>query len=302
MYQVVNNNSNELNHKEVIEKLTSQSEHLIIASPFLMVDFDAFFKNVDLKKLNTIKLISTLEPKSYNQLKKIKSLKSFAQSKILKQNKVKVQISINDKLHGKIYIFNTKKEKKAIITSANFTDSGLEKNHEWGILTTDSDIIDSISNQLTSTSEITKLTLSEIEHLENKCEEYFKDKAIPSKSGVKLDLTKLLRDRRIGDRINKKVYDYTTKGFDLVDQIECIIDDKKYFLQRYYKKGKSDKIRIIDEDNSMIRRGDRKDMLRKIIKTYKLDVFLSNKPGRKKSQKGTTPLGKEVIVAMKKKN
>lgn len=210
MYRVISNNSNDSNHKKIVEKLTSQSEELVIASPYLMENFDSFFKNIDLEKLNTIKLISTLEPNSYNQLKKIKSLKSFAQSKILKQNKVDVQISINNKLHGKIYVFNIKKEKKVIITSANFTNSGLDRNHEWGILTSDTNIISSISKQLWSTIQFINLTLSEIEHLENKCEEYFKDKNTPSKSDVKLDLTEFLPNR-FSDTILAKNVTYWLK-------------------------------------------------------------------------------------------
>ena len=296
MYQVINNNSNEFkNHKKIIEKLMSQSEDLVIASPFLMKDFDVFFKNVDLEKLKTIKLISTLEPKSYNQLKKIKSLKSFAQSKFLKQNEVNVQISINDKLHGKIYIFNTKNEKKAIITSANFTDSGLGKNHEWGILTSDIKIISSISNQLMSTIEIPYLTLDEIEHLENKCEEYFKDKAIPSKSGVKLNLTKFLLDRRTDDiRTNEKVDNLGN----LIDQCEFRRNEQRYFLRRY----DSRKIRIFDEDdNNVYKRGEVKPILREIIENYNLHISLNNREEVKEPEKGTRVLGREVIAAMKKK-
>jgi len=205
MYQVISNNSNEPNHEKVIEKLMSQSEDLVIASPFLMKDFDVFFKNVDLEKLKTIKLISTLEPNSYNQLKKIKSLKSFAQSKFLKQNEVNIQICVNNKLHGKVYIFTMENEEKAIITSANFTNSGLAKNHEWGILTSDSNIINSISKQLTSTIQFEDLTLKEIEHLENKCEEYFKGKNIPSKSDVELYLTKFLQDRHTDEILTRNV-------------------------------------------------------------------------------------------------
>ena len=77
----------------------------------------------------------------------IKNIKHFAPSATCK-------IHINNRLHGKIYLFHYEsKRSQAIISSANLTDSGLNRNHEWGILTDEQALIEQLEKELNETIE-----------------------------------------------------------------------------------------------------------------------------------------------------
>ena len=131
---VINNLDSKTNHFSRIKDLVLESNKIIIVSPFLMGDFGTFFNDLDLNDLSNIHLITTLKPKSFDQINKTNSFLTFVELPIFNSNKVDFKISINNRLHGKIYIFKkSDKPFKAIITSANFTDSGLSYNHEWWI-------------------------------------------------------------------------------------------------------------------------------------------------------------------------
>jgi len=136
--ELIDNLSDDKNHKEIILNMIKESDELFITSPYLMRDFNVLFNNETLERIKRINLITTLQPNSLDQIKKVFSLKSLIEIPKIKSGEIECKISLNNKLHGKIYIFkNADTYIGGIVTSANFTDSGLYLNHEWGIRITD---------------------------------------------------------------------------------------------------------------------------------------------------------------------
>ncbi|MCU0413878.1 MAG: NgoFVII family restriction endonuclease [Ignavibacteriaceae bacterium] len=154
------------NHYYVIKSRICCCNEVIIASPFLMDDFKAFFNDLDLKKLKKIHLITTLKPKSFDQIRKVTSFQSLIELPIIQNKSVKYQISIDNRLHGKIYIFKKKKKPfSAIITSANFTDSGLSTSHEWGVEITNENQITALEKSIYDCIEVDSISQRKISEL-----------------------------------------------------------------------------------------------------------------------------------------
>ena len=60
-----------------------------------------------------------------------------------------LSVKIDNQLHGKVYIgMRDENYTGAIVTSANFTDNGLENNHEWGIFFNDQKEISNMHQQI----------------------------------------------------------------------------------------------------------------------------------------------------------
>ncbi len=172
-YKIINNLSSSANHSTRLKELFGESDTVILTSPFLMTDFADFFGEVDFSKLKKLHLITTLSPNSFDQIKKISSLISFIEFPDIKEKKVISQISLNNKLHGKIYIF--KKDDNyisAIISSANFTDSGLSRNHEWGIEILNRDEIIKLESSILGSIEFLNLSFDEIHRLQKVTTEF----------------------------------------------------------------------------------------------------------------------------------
>lgn len=91
-------------HYSRIRELFLESNELIIVSPFLMDDLGAFFNDLQLDKLNKIHLITILRPKSFDQILKINSLATFANLSIFSTGNTDFKVSINNRLHGKVYL------------------------------------------------------------------------------------------------------------------------------------------------------------------------------------------------------
>lgn len=132
--RIIDNLSKDKNHRNYILDMIEKSDELLITSPYLMRDFAVLFDNEVLNGIKKIDLITTLQPNSLDQIKKVYSLKTLIEIPKIKSGEIKCNISVNNKLHGKIYIFKNSNEYiGGLITSANFTDSGLYINHEWGM-------------------------------------------------------------------------------------------------------------------------------------------------------------------------
>ncbi|KEK24410.1 restriction endonuclease PLD domain-containing protein [Bacillus gaemokensis] len=77
-------------------------------------------------------------------------------------------------LHGKIYIAESKgNPSKAIITSANFTDSGLKNKHEWGVMLEDTVQLSKIIEDVNNNS--IQLMYEEIEQIIKKIDNYISE-------------------------------------------------------------------------------------------------------------------------------
>jgi hypothetical protein len=120
-------------HKEAFGQLFEGALEVVI-SPYLAKDFASLFDEMNFEGLNNITLVTTLKKGDQDQLTKPQSLKSFYSTVHEKCPSAKVTVHVDNKLHGKIYIFKYAQGVKAIVTSANLTNNGLVANHEWGIL------------------------------------------------------------------------------------------------------------------------------------------------------------------------
>ncbi|MDP2205962.1 MAG: phospholipase D-like domain-containing protein [Alphaproteobacteria bacterium] len=148
------NNLDAINHQKAIASYAENADHIIIVSPFIFDDFSEWFKNTNLSSLRKVELVTSLAESGDNQIKKPFALKSFFDCCEQYATNAEVCIHANNKLHGKIYLFRKSDMWLAgIITSANFTWSGLEKNHEWGILTREPRFLDTLYKQVFSSFE-----------------------------------------------------------------------------------------------------------------------------------------------------
>lgn len=190
---IISNLSNTDNHLSRIKSLLAQSDTLILASPFLMADFADFLAEADLSRIRNLHLITTLQSKSFDQIKKVNSLVSLIEFPAIRNNRIACQISINNKLHGKVYIFKIENTySSAIVTSANFTDSGLSEKHEWGVELFDENILNSLEHSLTSCIEFPNIPFSNIFQMRERINEFLERFPNVEQRSIELDLTTLL--------------------------------------------------------------------------------------------------------------
>ena len=129
-YRIIRNN--EENHLSEVKMLFSGSTEIVITSPFLSVDVMKSLGNYLTERVKNVTLITTLKPHAVEQFNKVQVLNELF---ILKKTRgFNLTVRIDNDLHGKIYIGkNEDKYVGCIISSANFTNNGLEHNHEWGV-------------------------------------------------------------------------------------------------------------------------------------------------------------------------
>lgn len=180
-------------HYSALRDLIDHGDSLLIASPYLMSNMDDVFNNLFASNLKEIHLITTMKDDDLDLLKKADAIHSLLVN-CLKHN-IECNIRINNKLHGKVYLaIKNGQVNQGIVTSANFTTSGLLRNHEWGINHSDLKQLEEIkSNLITHASEIVSEAelISIIERIDENKEKlkYFNDKAF---------------DLKISDLINKE--------------------------------------------------------------------------------------------------
>lgn len=181
------NNRTRLNHKQILIDSFGNADNVIIVSPFLSSSFD-FFPFEKIKQLKKITLITTLKPKNDDQRNKVKffrQLYNFGNNE-----NIDIIIMIDNSLHGKIYISQKNGTFiNAIITSANFTNSGLRVNNEWGISIENNDEIETIVKDLYRNIVFKPITLDNVSEFEKKIEIAPKPESKPKDD---LDLSNLL--------------------------------------------------------------------------------------------------------------
>ena len=152
------------NHKELIETIIQKCSKVLIASPFLMKDFEPFFKNINIENIE-FELITTYNPKGDEQLTKPFQLKNFGLT-IKELTSRWTTIHLLGSLHSKIYLFYKDNSiVLGIVTSANFTNSGLVLNHETGVVLSDNTILKSLEVDLRNNLEYINLSESQINKL-----------------------------------------------------------------------------------------------------------------------------------------
>lgn len=187
--QIVNNRPGP-NHRLKIINCFKHADEIIIVSPFISADL-SFFPFDELKHLKKITLITRLREFTRDQYDKVDffiCLYEFG-----KEHNIKIEILIDNVLHGKVYIGIKKgKFKEAIITSANFNKFGLEFNNEWGVCINEEVLIEQMVAGLLDRIILEPLTEDEVKIFKKELEK------LPIKKGKKevdLDLEKLLKKK-----------------------------------------------------------------------------------------------------------
>ena len=137
----------EEHHLGEVKDLLASSNEFLIASPFISLTAVDKMKNWLTAGLQKLTLITTLKEKDPDQLKKVPILMELYRLK--KMRGFNLSVKIDNQLHGKVYIgMRDENYTGAIVTSANFTDNGLENNHEWGIFFNDQKEISNMHQQI----------------------------------------------------------------------------------------------------------------------------------------------------------
>ena len=135
------------NHYQRIMEIAKNADTLYIVSPFLMKSFSKFFGEIKKTGITNIHLVTTLKDNDENLVNKAKTLRSL--SRLCKKHNVQLYVYRDNKLHGKIYVASKDSVYiNGILTSANFTESGLKHNHEWGVQIDDSGILETLMEEV----------------------------------------------------------------------------------------------------------------------------------------------------------
>lgn len=192
-YTIIDNLTDKQNHFKRLKDLFNQSDTILLTSPFLMSDFTDFLSELELDRLKKLELLTTLPPKSFEQIKKISSLISLIEFPPIKNKTINCSISLNNKLHGKIYIFKSQENYiSAIISSANFTDSGLSRNHEWGVEIFDKIQIENLETSIRDSIEFSNVSFDEIHRMYHTTTEFLEREPQTETRSIELTLTELL--------------------------------------------------------------------------------------------------------------
>jgi HKD family nuclease len=168
-------NTNQGHLKELQNLLDAEVDRLIIASPFLASNITEFLNDLSFKKVKSLELITTLKPKDSEQLTKPFILKELFEYFANNYPNMKLQIHVDNYLHGKVYIAKTPSSQTMIVSSANFTRNGLSHNHEWGLVTNDNEIINNLIVDLFNSTEYQDVTFTQVKKACLFAEQYAKD-------------------------------------------------------------------------------------------------------------------------------
>jgi hypothetical protein len=149
--------------------------------------------------------LNTLKEYDIDQIKKAKTFETILS--LMKKNSINIDILIDNSLHGKVYLF--KKENEiftGILTSANFTDNGLENNHEYGIEIKNKNELDELYRMVFYNKSNIKLTMNQIKRIIEKSNKYRDENGLKEKTKININLN-LIKD--IG---NNKDFLYFTDG------------------------------------------------------------------------------------------
>ena len=188
------NNLSAINHGNQISELIRASDEITIASPYLLPDFEKYLSELNWNISQSLHLITTLVPESEDQIRKIKSLQSL----VLYTSKQKVvcRVSIDNSLHGKVYIFRKRGHfTAALISSANMTTNGMKNLHEWGVLIGDPAIVEQVYDQVISSIEFQNINHSDILDMYLKMNEYLSQNKLPKATKISLNLSSMINGR-----------------------------------------------------------------------------------------------------------
>jgi hypothetical protein len=178
------------NHRAMLMEYASAADELLVMSPFLARDVGRILREPSLERLARFRLLTALEPRSPFQLKTAIAIEAVRRHFEARPD-VAWSVGIVDRLHGKVYLFSRGGVAfAAIVSSANFTASGLEANQEWGIASEDAAFLrqleDSINRALPR-----DLDAADISNLYHRARQYLKRARQPP-TRINLDLLRSL--------------------------------------------------------------------------------------------------------------
>lgn len=197
-------NNIDSNHYSDINNILTDTDELKIVSPFLMESFDGFFNILKGSGIKHISLTTTLKDNNPDLLKKSNSLYSFCFN--CKKNNISYSVCIDNKLHGKIYIsLKSGAPIQGIITSANFTNSGLESNHEWGVLIDDTNQLLKLISEIKSV-ESRALSSNELDEVIKKIDAFSQSSTIPKEPKINLTVSDIINKKGIKVTSDKRFF------------------------------------------------------------------------------------------------
>lgn len=248
MIEIIDNIDNKNNHLAKFKQLLSDTFEVIMASPFLMEDFSPLFSNIDLSSLKSIHLITTLPPNTIDQIGKVNALSSFHELSQNNKTDISLRISLNNKLHGKVYIFKlTNGSYTALLSSANLTNKGLSRNHEWGVLLSDEDKeISKIEKNLLSTIE-KDISMNDLFLFQKVISKYISKHDIKPEN-VDLNLFGMIPPKLLSNLLISEVGNYWLKpvGTSKEPIEKSRVFDKNVDKMYFSKRGRPDDVKIGD--------------------------------------------------------
>ncbi len=192
------------NHYNDVKSILSDADELIILSPFLMESFDHFFNQISEKGIKHITLTTTLKDNNPDLLKKSNSLYSFCLN--CQKKNIGYSVHIDNNLHGKVYIsLKSKQPLQGIVTSANFTNSGLETNHEWGVLINDRNQLSQLINEIKSVGSRV-LSTNELEEIIKKIDAFSQATPKSKEPNISLTVSDILKQEKQVFSSNKRYF------------------------------------------------------------------------------------------------
>lgn len=170
-------NTGEATHDDVLGELIAGATDVLFASPFLYEDFSAFIGRHDFGRVRTFTLVTTIAPRGDDQLRKPDALLSLFAALRARWPDVRLTVRLDNRLHGKIYLFwNGGTLQAGIVTSANLTASGLQANHEWGVLLTDHGVLEALHQQLEAEIEYPHISEDLLRQMSLVADQYRRDR------------------------------------------------------------------------------------------------------------------------------
>jgi len=192
MKLITNSNPFE-NHLVKFTEFAKASDEIILMSPFLAHDLSTILKKEIIKKTKKLTIITCFNSNAYELSQKINflfTLKKFCSSKD------NFFIKIDNKLHGKVYLF--KKSGKFIsgmVTSANLTLNGLNFNSEWGIIVNNQKFLSQIEKSILFNKNLINLTSQKLLVIKKEVENYLNHNPLPPKPNNDIDIKKFFSSR-----------------------------------------------------------------------------------------------------------
>jgi HKD family nuclease len=186
-------NNIDSSHFNEIKNLVRDADELYIISPFLMESFDVFFDEIVAPSgVKRIVLVTTLRDNDPDLFKKANSLFSFSINCLTRT--IVFSVHVDNKLHGKIYIASKSGTPiRGIITSANFTDRGLNHNHEWGVQIDESAPLKQIIADISNVSSHA-LTNDELHNIIVQIDNFTQNARVPIDPKIKLEINSFIKN------------------------------------------------------------------------------------------------------------